>query len=197
MSQVSFESTTYVSGEEFARWVDTSARSGDPNHYEFLNGRIVMTPPAGWPHGVLGSALQSALFTHVNQRRLGLTCDSSQGFELPSGDVVEPDHAFVSTERFQAGPPPETGRFLKVVPDLIVETLSTSTASRDRGEKKAIYERNGVREYWLIDVRARTVTQFVLDGDRYGAPRLYAESERVESAVLPDLALRLADLLPA
>ncbi len=54
-----------------------------------------------------------------------------------------------------------------------------------------------MREYWLIDVRARTVTQFVLDGDRYGASRLYAKIERLESAVLPDLELRLADLLPA
>lgn len=196
MSQVIFESTTYVSTDEFARWVDTSARSGDPNHYELLNGRIVMTPPAGWPHGVLGSALQSALYGHVKARKLGFTSDSSQGFELPSGDVVEPDHAFISNERLQAAPPPELGRFLKVVPDLIVETLSTSTASRDRGEKKAIYERNGVREYWLIDVRARTVTQLVLDADRYGAPRTFSENDRIESLVLPDLELRLTDLLP-
>jgi Uma2 family endonuclease len=91
----------------------------------------------------------------VKQRRNGKVLDSSQGFELPSGDTVEPDHSFVSNERWDAAPAPKLGEFLKVVPDLVVEVLSQKTASQDRGEKKAIYERNGVREYWLVDPRAR------------------------------------------
>jgi Uma2 family endonuclease len=44
---------------------------------------------------------------------------------------------------------------LRIVPDLVVEVLSRKTASQDPGEKKAIYERNGVREYWLVDPRTR------------------------------------------
>ncbi len=196
MTQVSFESTTYVTRGEFADWVDVQARAGDPNRYELLNGRIVMTPPAGWPHGGVGSAIQADLFRHVRERRLGHTFDSSQGFALPSGDVVEPDHSFVSNERWAAAPTPVVGSFLQVIPDLVIETLSPATASRDRGEKKAIYERNGVREYWLVDTRARTVTQFRLEGGRYEEALVFGEDDVISSSVLPELTLRLGELLP-
>jgi hypothetical protein len=62
--------------------------------------------------------------------------------------------------------------------------LSTSTASRDRGDKKAIYARNGVREYWLVDPRARELLVLALDGDRYREPMIAAVSGRCESRVL-------------
>ena len=59
---------------------------------------------------------------------------SSAGYDLPSGDTLEPDVSFLSAARLAAGPAPERGRFLRIVPDLVVEILSDSTAKRDRGE---------------------------------------------------------------
>ena len=50
MPEVSFESTQTVEQQDFSRWVESRAR-WDLNHYELLNGRIVMTPPAGYPRG--------------------------------------------------------------------------------------------------------------------------------------------------
>ena len=47
-------------------------------------------------------------------------------------------------------------------PDLVVEVLSPSTAKRDRVDKKAVYERCGVREYWLVDPKNRTIEQYLL-----------------------------------
>ena len=77
-----------------------------------------------------------------------------QGFDLPSGDTVAPDVSFTSKARWDAAPPPRPGKYLQVVPDLVVEVLSRSTKTRDRGEKKAIYEANGVAEYWLVNSQA-------------------------------------------
>ena len=192
MQDLVFESTRGMTQEEFASWVEKRGR-WDQSRYELLNGRVLSTPPAGYPHGSVGNAVQCALGNAARARKLGRVFDSSQGFEFPSGDTVEPDHSFVSKERWAAAPKPEPGKFLKVVPDLIVEVLSTSTASRDRGEKKGIYEQNGVREYWLVDTRAREVTVFRLKGKRYGIGKVHGEGRPIRSTALVGLALDPAE----
>ncbi|HCF59900.1 MAG TPA: hypothetical protein DFS52_18145 [Myxococcales bacterium] len=90
---------------------------------------------------------------------------------------------------------PTPGRFLKVVPDLVVEIASESTASRDRGEKKAIYERNGVREYWLVDWRSREVTVFGLAGGRFDEGTVSGPTGRAVSSVLAGFEVSVGDLL--
>ncbi|MBC8071346.1 MAG: Uma2 family endonuclease, partial [Deltaproteobacteria bacterium] len=175
-------------------WMETRV-ARDDNHYELLNGRVVMTPPAGWPHGSVEGRLLTRMGNVAEAGALGLVFGSSQGFELPTGDTVEPDASFVSMARWRAAPPPEVGKFLRVVPDLLVEILSPSTASRDRGEKKAIYALAGVREYLLVDSRARTLTVFLADGARFDLGRVLEEHELWGAAALPGLSLCLADLM--
>jgi Uma2 family endonuclease len=196
MHDLVFESTRTVTPKEFGEFVATREAAGDTGHYELLNGRVVMSPPAGYPHGEVGSNVQRLLASFVWERKLGRVFDSSQGFELPSGDMVEPDHAFVSRERWAAAPAPEPGRFLRVVPELIVEVMSGRTATRDRGEKKAIYERNGVLEYWLVDPRAREVTVFHGVDGRFDAGCVYAVNDRLTSRVLAELTIDVLDLMP-
>jgi Uma2 family endonuclease len=75
----------------------------------------------------------------------------------------------------------------------VVEVHSAKTASSDRGE---IYERNGVREYWLFDWRSRELTVFRLDGARFDRGTVFHESDRVASAVLPGLGFLTRELLP-
>ena len=196
MHDLVFESTRTVTPKEFGEFVATREAAGDTGHYELLNGRVVMSPPAGYPHGEVGSNVQRLLASFVWERKLGRVFDSSQGFELPSGDMVEPDHAFVSHERWAAAPAPEPGRFLRVVPELIVEVMSGRTATRDRGEKKAIYERNGVLEYWLVDPRAREVTVFHAVDGRFDSGCVYAVNDRLPSQVLAELTIDVLDLMP-
>ncbi len=52
-------------------------------------------------------------------------------------------------------------------PDLVVEVLSPSTARYDRGHKMAVYERHGVREYWIVSPEARSVEQYVLEEGKF------------------------------
>jgi Uma2 family endonuclease len=189
-----FESTRTMAQPDFPAWVDARSR-WQPGHYELLNGSVVMTPPAGYPHGEIASRIQGLLGPFVRARKLGRVFDSSQGFELPSGDTIEPDASFVSNARWSAGPPPEEGKFLRVVPDLVVEILSATTASRDRGEKRAIYERNGVGEYWLVDWRTREVTVLLLGDGRYGQERVHAFADRIEAEVVPGLVVPVAEVL--
>jgi Uma2 family endonuclease len=196
MHDLIFESTRTVTPDEFAAFIATREAAGDRGHYELLNGRVVVNPPAGYPHGEIGSNVQWLLGTFVRARRLGKLFNSSQGFELPSGDTVEPDHAFVSNERWAAAPEPAPGRFLRVVPDLIVEVLSLGTASQDRGEKKAIYERNGVLEYWLVDAQAGEVTVFHFAAGRFDSGDVYGSTDSLSSRVIEGLTGAVRELMP-
>lgn len=193
MRVATFESCETFTQAEFAEWI--AARSGDDNRYELLHGRIVMNPPAAWPYGEGEADVLAPIQQFVRRRDLGRVFGPSQGFELPSGDTVAPDVAFVSSERWRAAAP-EVGKFLRVVPDLVVEVLSPSTASRDRGEKKAIYERNGVREYWLVDVHRQQITRFNLRGERYAEASVFAADATLTSEVLDELRVPVVDLLP-
>jgi Uma2 family endonuclease len=196
MRDLVFESTRTVTQPEFAAWVEARARTGDIAHYELLQGRVVMTPPAGYPHGEIESRIHLRLASFVASHRLGKVFGSSQGFELPTGDTVEPDLSFVSCERWDAAPPPETGKFLLVVPDFVLEILSPSTATHDRGEKKAVYERAGVREYWLVDGRAREVLAFLLEGTRYGKERVFSAGEEARAEVVGGWVVDVGEIFP-
>jgi Uma2 family endonuclease len=187
-----FRSEERFTQQEFFEWLQRRPAS-DVNHYELVHGRIVMSPPAGWPHGSLAVRISSRLFATAEACGLGVVQDSSAGYDLPSGDTLEPDVSFISKARFAAGPAPVRGRFLGIVPDLAVEILSKSTARRDRGEKKAIYEECGVGEYWIVDPERCCVTVYRLDGGRYGAgERLRAGP--IASQALPQLELTVEEL---
>lgn len=187
-----FRSEERFTQQEFFAWLQRRPAS-DVHHYELIRGRIVMTPPAGWPHGVLDARILGRLVAVVDEHGLGVVQGSSAGYDLPSGDTLEPDASFISKARFAAEPAPVRGRFLGIVPDLAVEILSKSTARRDRGAKKAIYEQCGVREYWIVDPDRRVVTVYRLEDGRYAAGER-VRAGRIPSRVLPQLELTIEDL---
>lgn len=190
--ETAFRSEEIFTQEEFWEWLQERPPS-DIHHYELIHGRIVMSPPAGWPHGRLGARLVARLSAHVEGWRLGIVLYATAGFDLPTGDTLEPDVSFIGAERFAAGPEPRRGRFLRIVPNLAVEILSRSTARRDCTEKHEIYARAGVEEYWIVDPDRREVAVFSLEGERFGPARVVA-SGPLPSRLLGDLVLTVEDL---
>jgi Uma2 family endonuclease len=193
MPQTAFVSTETFTQDEFEEWL-TELPKEDANRYELLNGSIFMTPPAGWPHGNTEARIVRELGNCAAQYQLGEVFGSSTGYRLSSGDTLEPDVSLISYTRLHAGPPPRRGKFLEIAPNLVVEILSTPTALRDRTEKKDIYERNGVDEYWLVDTDRREVTMFRLVNGRYGAPLLFRSGDTITSAVLAQLQVPVNNL---
>ncbi|MBI5505021.1 MAG: Uma2 family endonuclease [Deltaproteobacteria bacterium] len=177
---------------EFLEWL-RGLRASDINRYELMGGRILMTPPAGFSHSALAARIVYALSRYTHATGSGLVLESSAGFNLPSGDTLEPDVTFLSAARLAAGPKPGHGSFLEIVPDLVVEVLSRSTARRDRVEKKKVYARCGVEEYWLVDPRRSTVEIFAREGETFGAARVFRSGALV-SRVAPELELSIEEL---
>ena len=59
-------------------------------------------------------------------------------------------------------------------PDLIVEVLSPSTAKKDKGYKKKLYERCGVKEYWIVDTDSRSIEVYLLKNGAFDLDEIYS-----------------------
>lgn len=83
-------------------------------------------------------------------------------------------------------------------PDLIIEILSPSTSRKDRMEKFFLYERAGVREYWLVSPDDKMVEIFILGKDgKYGRPWIYSDIHNVELKAIKNLKIDLQTLFKA
>jgi len=164
----------------------------DGRRYEIIEGVLYVTAAPNFDHQYTVTRLLVHLDDLVTRRDLGIVLVAP--FEVHLPDVarpVQPDVLFVDAGR---APRPGAADFTGA-PDLIVEVLSPSTVRTDRLVKFGAYERAGVREYWLVDPRTRSVEVYALSEDgTYDMAGQYTPGETVTSTVLSDLALPVDDL---
>ena len=79
-------------------------------------------------------------------------------------------------------------------PDLVIEILSESTRRLDRLIKFDLYQRAGVREYWIVDPVSKSVQVFVLEDGRYSAKDFGSAEEKVRVNVLEDCEIDLSQV---
>jgi Uma2 family endonuclease len=79
-------------------------------------------------------------------------------------------------------------------PDFIIEILSPSNSKVDLKDKYALYEANGVLEYWIIAPYEKYVQQFVLENDKYYLHEVYSETENATPFLFPDLQIYMPDV---
>ncbi|HCF57320.1 MAG TPA: hypothetical protein DFS52_04900 [Myxococcales bacterium] len=84
--------------------------------------------------------------------------------------------------------------FLTIAPDFICEVLSPSTASIDRGKKRAIYLREKVRHLWLVDPLARTLEVFERGDGNWILLCTHADEARVRTPPFEAVELDLLEL---
>ncbi|MBS3943338.1 MAG: Uma2 family endonuclease [Dethiobacter sp.] len=81
------------------------------------------------------------------------------------------------------------------VPDLIIEITSPSTSRLDLKDKFNLYEKVGVREYWIADPNGKTVMVFKHGEDgRYDRPDMYAEEDEIPVGIFKDLKIDLKEV---
>jgi len=129
-------------------WQDVQQMPDDGNRYEAIEGDLYVTPAPTTRHQRVNKRLLYALDRILERPGLGEVFIAPYGVEFPAtGEGVQPDIVFVSGERRDI----VAAAGIVGAPDLVVEVLSPSTASRDRTIKLRLYERHGVREYWIVD----------------------------------------------
>ncbi len=66
-------------------------------------------------------------------------------------------------------------------PDVVIEILSPSTASKDIIKKRMLYEKNKVKQYWIVDPQEKEVYIYKLqDNGKYGDPEEYIKSDKIK-----------------
>ena len=86
-------------------------------------------------------------------------------------------------------------RGVRGAPDWVVEVLSPSTAGHDHVLKRRIYERAGVKEYWLVHPGDRLLTVYRLANGEYGKPEVQELAGETRVGVVPDLVIAWDDLV--
>jgi Uma2 family endonuclease len=83
----------------------------------------------------------------------------------------------------------------KGAPDLIMEIVSSSSASMDYVKKLNLYERHGVKEYWIVNPENKTAMVYRLNDKReYGVPEICSYGDEVRSAVLDGFSVNLGEI---
>ena len=82
----------------------------------------------------------------------------------------------------------------KGAPDLIVEILSPSTASKDLNEKYQLYEEHGVKEYWVVYPGEAVLEIYELQEGKYVSKGKFVKDDVVTSSVLVGLELNLQEV---
>ncbi len=165
--------------------------------YQLLDGEMILlegetnlAPAPSDKHQAVVVKLLVALYQFVTEQRLGQVRVSPYDVVLSNYDVVQPDLLYVSNER--SGIITEAN--IQGAPDLVVEILSPATEEYDRGYKRALYSRHGVKEYWLVDPDTETV-EVLVAGDLGLAPyAIYQRSDQLASPLLAELALDLESI---
>lgn len=136
-----------------------------------LTGQLVLGtlhahPRPSVPHALASAALGEELGPPFKRGRNGpggwLILDEPE-VHLQT-DVLVPDLAGWRRERMPEAP---QSAYISLAPDWVCEVLSPSTAVLDRGDKRKVYQREGVRWLWLVDPQSRTLEVLELDGASY------------------------------
>jgi Uma2 family endonuclease len=134
----------------------------DGQRHELLDGVHVVTPAPRLLHQLAVTKLIGHLLSALNGIRTVEVFTSPADVVLGPRTLVQPD-VFVVRRM----PGQRLERWADAgIPLLAIEILSDSTAARDRGAKRRIYQRAGVGEYWIVDLDARLVERWRPDDAR-------------------------------
>jgi Uma2 family endonuclease len=131
-------------------------------------------------HQEIAFRFHRALHDWVTTDKLGKVIGAPIDMVLSPHRAVQPDVAFIAKDRLAI-----IQRVIMGPADLVAEIVSLQGRSRDRIEKRDLYEQHGVKEYWIIDPEAQTVEVLALVNGRYELVKRSQPGETATSQLLP------------
>ncbi len=160
--------------------------------YQLINGELIEMSGASDGHQVFALRCGSAMLTQADELDIGEIRIAAYDVHIDEFNTFQPDLLFVSNARRHIFNP--DGRGITGAPDVVVEILSDSTRRRDLAVKLPVYAANGVREIWIVDLDAATVTVHSGDGSTFAPVRTFSASDTLTSSAMPGVAIDLAPI---
>ena len=161
-----------------------------PPYFQVIEGDLVMSPSPNTSHQNIAGSVYRLIGNYVEKEQLGDLFIAPLDVFLGDINVYQPDVLFVSNRRRSI----VTEKGIEGAPDLVVEILSPGTAHYDKGSKRKVYARYGVREFWLVDPQTRTVQVYLLEKNAEKPIATHGEKATFESALLPGLKIKTATI---
>ncbi len=130
---------------------------------ELINKVIYMSPSPISKHQRIIGKLISKLYTHIEANNLGEVFMAPFDVYLDEhSNAVQPDIIFVSKEHMHI-----IGDHIHGVPDLVIEVLSEGNKNHDLKRKRKLYEKFGIKEYWMVDPDTKEAIGLTLKQRKY------------------------------
>lgn len=164
------------------------------SRYEIIDGELHVSTQPRWEHQYACHQLAFALEASNRGTRVGVVLAAPGLIFAPDQDVA-PDLIWISHARLATAL--DAGGHLRIAPELVIEVLSPGPANarRDREVKLRLYERQGVREYWVVDWRLRRIEVYRrAEGDDLPLVATLIGEDVLTTPLLPGLACPLPGL---
>ena len=126
---------------------------------ELIKGEIVMSPSPDVKHQEVEIKLIEKFLKHKDKGVVFVEID----VHFDDENILRPDVIFIKNENKKI----IGERWIQGAPDIVVEVVSSASSGRDFVEKKQVYERFGVKEYWLVVPEEGKVYVFLHNGKNY------------------------------
>jgi len=165
----------------------------DDTRYEIIDGELSVTHQPPYSHQLVAFHLAFELEAWGRSGHMGRTV-LAPAVIFAEDEAVAPDVVWVTVDRL-ASVLSADGRF-HAAPDLIIEVVSPGADSerRDREAKAMLYNRRGVREYWIADWRRRRLEVYRREDRELRLTGTLLEEDALESPMLPGFRLPLSQL---
>jgi Uma2 family endonuclease len=149
---------------------------------ELINGEVFRMPAPQLNHQDV--VLQTALFLRQRMTN-GKVYVAPVDVYLDEANVVQPDVLWIAPDNKRCVS--VDGKYLRGAPDLIIEVFSPGTARRDKREKFRLYQKYGVREYWMVDPLEQFIEVWYLVEGKFSLLDVYGPGESFMSPLLGDV----------
>jgi Uma2 family endonuclease len=130
---------------------------------ELIDGILYMSPSPINKHQRIVSLLSAQMILFTEENDLGHVYVAPFDVYLDEhSNAIQPDILFIAKENLSI-----IQRHVHGVPDLVVEILSEGNPEHDTRRKKNLYERFGVKEYWIVDPETKNVKGYQYADGRF------------------------------